>query len=107
MTIYLGNISYDSTEAELFELLSQFGDIFDLNYPRDSGTGNYRGFAFVTIPDNARAEEAIRTLDGTNFGGRPMCAKVAKPQNVPPSEGIPVGFRKMGANPFQGGGFRR
>jgi RNA recognition motif-containing protein len=107
MTIYLGNIPYDASEESLFEVLSKFGQVFDLNYPIDSVTGKYRGFAFLTISDPAKAEEAIRSLNGSDFGGRPMKASIAKPQNVPPSQGIPIGFRRMGENPFQQQGGRR
>ena len=107
MTIYLGNISYRTTEAELFDLLSKHGQVFDLNYPVDAVTGRKRGFAFATIADPEQASEAIQKLNGVDLGGRPLRATVAKAQNVPASTGIPVGFRKMGENPFQGGGRRR
>jgi RNA recognition motif-containing protein len=107
MTIYLGNIPYQTSEAAVYELLTEFGQVFDLNYPVDGVTGNYRGFAFVTIADPELAAAAIQKLNGREIGGRPLKATVAKPQNVPPSKGIPVGFRRMGENPFQGGGRRR
>ncbi len=108
MTIYLGNISYDSTEAQLFDLLSPFGSIFDLNYPTDSVTGKHRGFAFVMIKDQADAEDAIKSLNGSPFGGRTLRASEASARDRSPARGIPVGFRKMGSNPFQpGGNFRR
>lgn len=107
MTIYLGNISYDSTEAQLYDLLSPLGAVFDLNYPTDSVTGKHRGYAFVMIVDRGTANEVIRKLNGVDFDGRPLRATEAKAKDRGPDQGIPAGFRKMGENPFHGGGRRR
>lgn len=105
MKIYLGNISYESTETQLLELLSPFGSIVDFNYPMDTATGTYRGFAFATLTDRDIAEEAIRSLNGSDFGGRPLRVKEAdKQESSPPARGIPVGFRKSGEDPFKPGG---
>lgn len=104
MIIYLGNISYDTTEAQLYDLLTPFGTIFDLNYPIDRETRKQRGFAFVTIPDPETAAEAVKSLDGAELGGRTLRASEAKePDTGPPV--VSAGFRKAGENPF--GGRRR
>lgn len=107
MTIYIGNIPFDCTEAQLFDLLTPFGTVFDLNYPTDRVTGAQRGFAFVTLPDRETAEEAIQALDGALLGGRNLRASEAKAPERPASKGLPVGFRKQGENPFGGPARRR
>ena len=101
MTIYLGNISYEATEAQIFELLSPFGTVFDINYPVDRITGKQRGFAFVTIPDQEAGVKALESIDGAEFQGRPLRAKEAEAPDRPP-KASPLGFRKHGENPFGG-----
>ena len=107
MTIYIGNVPFDCTEAQLFELLAPFGKVFDLNYPTDRETGAQRGFAFATIPDRETAERAISALDGTEIGGRALRVSEAKAPDRPAPKGLPVGFRKQGENPFGGPPRRR
>ena len=107
MTIYIGNVPFDCTEAYLFELLTPFGAVFDLNYPIDRITGSQRGFAFVTLPDRETAEKVIQSLDGFLLGGRPLRVSEAKAPDRPASKGLPVGFRKQGENPFGGPPHRR
>ena len=99
MTIYLGNISYDSTEAEIHELVTGFGQIFDINYPKDRVTGKQRGFAFVTLNDREDGENAIKSLDGSQFGGRILRAREAEAPDRPP-KATPLGFRKHGQDLF-------
>ena len=107
MRLYIGNISYDSTETQLLELLSPFDQVFELTYPKDSATGRQRGFAFATITDRDTAEEAIRSLNGSEFGGRTLRVKEAESQDRSPQRDTPVGFRKSGEEPFRPGGPRR
>ena len=102
MTIYIGNVPFDCTEAQLFDLLTPFGEVFDLNYPIDRTTGTQRGFAFATLPDRETTEKAIAALDGSMFQGRNLRVSEAKAPERPPSKGLPVGFRKQGENPFGG-----
>ena len=106
MTIYLGNISYDATESQIFDLFSPFGTVFDINYPVDRITGKQRGFAFVTIPDREAGQKAIQSVDGADLDGRPLRAKEAEAPERP-EKAAPLGFRKHGENPFGGGQRRR
>ncbi len=108
MKIYLGNISYETTETQIRELLAPFGSIVEFNYPVDIETGKQRGFAFATLTDRESAQEAIRSLNGSDFGGRALRVNEAEKQDrSPPPRGIPVGFRKSGENTFQPSGGRR
>lgn len=72
MKIYIGNLSYKATEAEIREYLSECGEIKELFYPLDSQTNQPRGFAFATFADRQSAEEAINRLDGVEFLGRKL-----------------------------------
>lgn len=74
MTIYIGNLPLDCTEAQLFELISPIGAVSELNYPTDCVTGAQRGYAFITLPDR-QGEKAIRTLNGALLGGRTLRVK--------------------------------
>lgn len=107
MTLYIGNVPFDCTEGQIYDLLSPFGNIFDLNYPKDRVTGAQRGFAFVTLPDKATALAAIQSLNGTELRGRSIKVTEAKGPERPKTTEIPHGFRRQGENPFGGFGQRR
>jgi nucleolin len=67
--LYVGNISFDSTEEELKELFQNYGTVHDCFLPTWPDTGNLRGFAFISM-DPEEAELAITNMDGTEFHGR-------------------------------------
>jgi RNA recognition motif-containing protein len=67
--LYVGNISFDSTEEELKELFQSYGTVYDCFLPTWPDTGNLRGFAFISM-DPEEAELAITNMDGTEFNGR-------------------------------------
>ena len=66
--LYVGNLSFSNTEAELKELFGRHGSVESVNVIMDRETGRPRGFAFVEMSEGA--QDAIRALDGTDFGGR-------------------------------------
>jgi len=68
--LYVGNISFDSTEGDLKDLFSRHGGVETVSVITDRETGRPRGFAFVEMEDASAAQDAIRALDGTDFGGR-------------------------------------
>jgi hypothetical protein len=72
MKLYIGNVSYDTTERELRDALAPFEPLVDFYYPLDRDSGRPRGFAFVTLSDRDAGEEAIRTLDGLEIAGRKL-----------------------------------
>ena len=72
MKLYIGNIPYSSTEADLRDALSDFEPIQDIYFPLDRFTGKPRGFAFVTLSSREVGEEAIRRLNGADLGGRSL-----------------------------------
>ncbi|KAF6251414.1 hypothetical protein COO60DRAFT_1298318 [Scenedesmus sp. NREL 46B-D3] len=69
-TIWVGNLSFDSTEAELQQLLATVGPIKNLRLITDRETGRPKGFGFCEYYDKATAESAHRNLNGTEFHGR-------------------------------------
>jgi len=68
--LYVGNLSFDSTEADLKGLFGRHGTVESVAVITDRETGRPRGFAFVEMSEASAAQDAIRALDGTDFGGR-------------------------------------
>lgn len=86
--LFVGNLPYDATEAELREHFSAVGRVSYLSLPTDRESGRVRGFAFVEFSDGAQAEEAIRRFHNQNFKGRPIAVSVARPkEDRPPGDG--------------------
>lgn len=77
MKIYIGNLPFTATEDEVKGLFEEFGSISSINLITDRYTGRFRGFGFVEM-DDSDAENAIKTLDGQEFGGRPMKVNEAR-----------------------------
>ena len=77
--LYVGNLPYTATDAELTEVFSKVGQVESANVLMDKMTGRSRGFGFVTMPNDEEAENAINTLNGTDMGGRKLTVNEAKP----------------------------
>jgi len=78
--IYVGNLSYQTTEEELRKLFEPYGTVDRVSIPLDSVTGNSRGFAFVEMQDDNAAAAAIRALNGSELRGRTLLAHKASPR---------------------------
>lgn len=68
--IYVGNLSFSSTEEDLKELFGRHGTVESVAVITDRETGRARGFAFVEMAEASAAGDAIRALDGSDLGGR-------------------------------------
>ncbi|HJO23900.1 MAG: RNA-binding protein [bacterium] len=68
--LYVGNLSFDSTEDDLRELFGRHGTVDSVAVIMDRETGRPRGFAFVEMSESSAAQDAIRALDGNDFAGR-------------------------------------
>lgn len=68
--IYVGNLPFTSTEADLKDLFGRHGAVQSVNVIADRETGRPRGFAFVEMEQSGDAQDAIRALDGSDLGGR-------------------------------------
>jgi RNA recognition motif-containing protein len=80
--LYVGNLSFDTTEADLQTLFAQAGTVQAIHIIRDRDTGRARGFAFVEMTNEADAQTAIEQFNEHPFGGRNLTVNVAKPQGV-------------------------
>lgn len=78
--IYVGNLSYDTTQNTLMSLFSEYGEVTSVNVITDRETGRPRGFAFVEMADDAAASAAVQGLDGQEVDGRTLKVNEAKPR---------------------------
>jgi RNA recognition motif-containing protein len=78
--LYVGNLSYDTTEDTLRTLFAEYGEIQSVNLITDRYTGRSRGFAFVEMATEQAAEEAMSGLNGKQVDDREIKVDKAKPQ---------------------------
>ena len=91
--LYVGNLSFNTTEDELRSAFSQFGSVTDLYVAMDKMTGRPRGFAFVTMGTPDEAKLAIEKTNGVELGGRALQVNEARPKEERPSGGFGGGGR--------------
>ncbi len=96
--LYVGNMSFETTESDLRTAFSQFGTVSDVYVAMDKFSGRARGFAFVTMSTPEEAKLAIEKMNGTNLGGRDLTVNEARPKE----EGA---GRSFGGGERRGGGF--
>ena len=80
MKLYVGNLSFHTSEADLNNLFSAHGTVESCRIITDRDTGRSRGFGFVEMASKAEAENAIAQLDGKEFDGRNIKVNEAKPR---------------------------
>lgn len=80
MRLYVGNIAYGTDEQRLQEVFGRFGQVSDARVITDRDTGRSKGFAFVEMPNDSEAGQAIQDLDGTDLDGRTIKVNEAMPQ---------------------------
>ena len=96
--LYVGNMSFSTTEDRLREIFSQYGTVTKVQLIMDRETGRPRGFAFVEMSDGG--DEAIAALNGTQLDGRALTVNEAKPREG----GGGGGGRSGGGGGYGGGG---
>jgi len=99
--LYVGNLSYDTTENDLQDAFAAHGTVVSVNLIQDQATGRPRGFGFVTMEDPNAAQAAIAALNGTELGGRALTVNEARPREGGGGGG---GFRGGGGGERRGGG---
>lgn len=77
--IYVGNLPWSSTEDDVRDAFSQFGEVYSVKLIEDRETGRPRGFGFVEMEDQG-ALEAIDSLNDSDFGGRSIKVNEARPR---------------------------
>jgi cold-inducible RNA-binding protein len=85
--LYVGNLSFDVTEADLRDMLSQHGPVNEINVIVDKMTGRGRGFAFATMNTEEGAKAAIQALNGKEWKGRALTVNEARPREERPGGG--------------------
>ena len=80
MNIYVGNLPFDTTEADLRSLFADFGPVTSAAVITDRDTGRSRGFGFVELGDGELADKAISQLNGKDLNGRQLTVNEARPR---------------------------
>ena len=104
--LFVGNMSFQTTEADLRALFEPFGQITRVHIAMDRETGRARGFAFVEMANDEEAAKAIAGLDGKEVGGRNLKVNEARPKTErsgPPRGGGGGGYRGGGGSGGGGG----
>jgi RNA recognition motif-containing protein len=78
--LYVGNLPFQTTEADLEQLFASSGDVASVTLMRDRATGRARGFAFVEMASDEGASQAIESLNNASYGGRNLTVNEARPQ---------------------------
>ncbi|WP_243545539.1 RNA recognition motif domain-containing protein [Pseudodesulfovibrio tunisiensis] len=81
--IYVGNLSWSTTNEDLHSLFAEYGDVTSARVIEDRETGRSRGFGFVEMDDDG-ATKAIEALNGSNFMGRDLRVNEARPRERRP-----------------------
>ena len=80
MKLYVGNLSFSTTEAQLRQIFEAHGQVSSASLVMDRDTGRPRGFGFVEFPNDDEAKAAIEALSGKNVDGRTITVNEAKPR---------------------------
>ena len=105
MNIYVGNLTYETTEEELREEFAAFGDVTSVSIIKDKYSGQSKGFAFVEMPLLSAGQAAINGLNGKMLNNRQLAVSGARPRTDNRSRGSYGG--SGGGRPDRGGGRKR
>ncbi len=97
--LYVGNLSYDTTEEDIRNLFAQAGTVNEVALIKDRDTGSSKGFAFVTMSSQDEAQKAIQQFSGYSLGNRELTVNAARPREERSGGGY-------GGNRGGGGGYR-
>ncbi len=96
MKLFVGNLSFETTENDLQDLFEKHGQVSEVALMMDRMTGKSRGFAFVTMGDKTQGEAAVAALNGQQVAGRALTVNEARPRED-----------RGGGRPSGGGGNRK
>lgn len=102
--LFVGNLSFKTTENDLQDAFAACGTVVETNIMMDRMTGRPRGFAFVTMSSPEEAEKAIEALHGKEFDGRALTVNVARPREDRPPGGGGGGGSRGPRREYGGGG---
>ena len=86
MKLYVGNLSFETTENDLQDLFEQHGPVSEVSLMMDRTTGRSRGFAFVTMNDATQANAALNAFNGKEVQGRTLTVNEARPREERPRQ---------------------
>lgn len=104
--LYVGNLSYNTTEDDLNMLFSQAGKVESIDLIKDRATGQSKGFAFVVMGNQSEMEKAIQMFNSYNLGERELTVNIARPREERGRGGF-GGDRRGGRQHMGRGGSRR
>jgi RNA recognition motif-containing protein len=81
MNIYVGNLSYATTEDDLRQAFEAYGQVTSASIIKDKFSGQSKGFGFVEMPSQEEAKEAVTTLNGREMKGRNLNVNEARPRS--------------------------
>lgn len=87
MNIYVGNLPFSTTEADLRTAFSAHGEVDDVRLITDRDSGRSKGFGFVEMPNDTEARAAMAALNGTEMGDRTIKVNEARPREERPQRG--------------------
>lgn len=96
--LYVGNMSYDTTEEDLRRMFSEAGTVNTVDIIKDRDTGRPKGFAFITMSSQVEAEKAISMYNEKSVDGRPLTVNIARPREERPSGGNRYSGGRGGSN---------
>ena len=102
--LYVGNLAYGVTEAELRDTFAEAGEVVDVKVVLDRDTGRPRGFAFVELSNDGEAAKAIEVLNGRELQGRAMNVSEARERTGGGGGGGGFGGGRGGGGGGYGGG---
>ena len=103
--IYVGNLSYETTEDDLRTLFAQAGTVASVALIKDRDTGQSKGFAFVEMSNQSEAEKAIQTFNGYTLSNRPLKVNLARPREERSFGGGGGGYGRGGGGGGGAGGY--
>ena len=104
MKLFVAGLPYDLYDEELVEIFEKFGTIASAKVAMDKDTGKSRGFAFVDMPNDEEAREAIEHLNDISLGKKPLVVKQADERSGPGGGGFGGGGNYGGGGGNRGGG---
>ena len=105
--LYVGNMSFKTTEDDLRNAFGQFGSVTDVYIANDRETGRPRGFAFVTFATAEESKVAVEKMNGVDLDGRQLTVNEAKPKEEMGGSGRAFSSPDRRAGAFQARGDRR
>ena len=93
MKLYVGNLSYTTSEDELRDAFAEYGEVASAKVITDRETGRSKGFGFIEFTDDEAAKRAMSSMNGAQLGGRALTVNEARPQAERPHGGSGGGDR--------------